>query len=230
MRRSFSLLALASISTLLWLSSASTSSAVSPTSLEDELLRHATLVLQRAVDTSPAAIPASVMLRARAIAIVPGAFKEGTRYSGLGVVSAQGANPAYWTPPAVLSFEGAIPLDLETDAIDFVLVAQTARGLEYLSLARFVSPVIHPIFPGPVGQNTRVQPSADLLAYIQFGDYFAGVTVEDWMTTEMTSSNAQLYGRPYTTDEIIRGDGFFHLPPAAQLWRTALMGYFSRMS
>ena len=230
MRRPLPLLALASISTLLWLPSASTSSDTSPTSVEDKLLTDATLVLQRAVDTTPAAIPASVMLRARGIVVVPAALKEGTRYLGLGVLSAQGANPAYWTPPAVLSFEGAIPIDLEADTVDFVLVAQTARGLEYLSLPRYESPVVRPIPPGLVGQNTRAQRSADLLAYMQFGDYFAGVTVEDWMITEMTSSNARLYGRPYTTDEIIHGDGFFHLPPAARLWRNALMGYFSRMS
>ena len=162
--------------------------------------------------------------------MIPGALKDGARYCGVGVLSVQGASPAHWTPPAVLVFEGAIPLDLETDSLDFVLVAQTARGLDYLLLERFVSPVIHPIYPGPVGQNTRPQLNADILAYMQFGDYFAGVTIEDWMITEMTTSNARLYGRPYSTDEIVRGDGFFHLPPAARLWRNAVTAYFSRMS
>jgi lipid-binding SYLF domain-containing protein len=230
MRRFFTLLALASISTLLSPSLASLSSATSPTLPEDDLLRQATLVFERAVGTPPAAIPTSVMVRARGIAVIPVALKDGARYCGLGVLSAQGANPAYWTPPAVFEFEGAIPLDLETDMLDFVLVAQTARGLEYLSQARFVSPVIHPIYPGPVGQNTRSHLNADILAYMQFGDYFAGVTIEDWMITEMTASNARLYGRPYTTDEIVRGDGFFHLPPAARVWRNAVTAYFSRMS
>jgi lipid-binding SYLF domain-containing protein len=111
-----------------------------------------------------------------------------------------------------------------------VLVAQTPRGLDYLLQARFVSPVIHPIHPGPVGQNTRALMNADILAYMQFGDYFAGVTIEEWMITEVKTSNAWLYGGPSTTDEIVRGDGFFHLPPAARLWRQALTGYFSRLS
>jgi lipid-binding SYLF domain-containing protein len=230
MRKLLMVLAVASISTLSWLSSESTLSAISPTLPEEDLLRQATLVFERVVDTPPAAIPASIMMRARGIAVIPGAFKDGSRYCGVGVLSAQGANPAYWTTPAVLAFEGAIPLDLETDTLDFVLVAQTARGLDYLLLPRFVSPVIHPIYPGPVGQNTRPQLNADILAYMQFGDYFAGVTIEDWMITEMRSSNAQLYGRPYSTDEIVRGDGFFFLPPAARRWRNALSGYFSRMS
>jgi lipid-binding SYLF domain-containing protein len=209
---------------------ASTSSATSPTSPEDELLLDATQVFQRAVETLPAAIPAAIMMRARGIAVIPAALKDGSRYYGLGVLSAQGANPAYWTPPAVFAFEGAIPLDLEAEGLDFVLVAQTPRGLDCLLQTRFVSPVIHPIYPGPVGQNTRALMNADILAYMQFGDYFAGVTIEEWMITEMTTSNARLYGRPYTTDEIVRSDGFFHLPPAARLWRNALTGYFGRMS
>lgn len=229
MRRFFFVLALASIGTLLSLSSVSTS-ATSPTLPENDLLHQATLVFERVVDAPPAGIPPSIMIRARGIAVIPVALKNDTKYSGLGVLSAQGANPAYWTPPAVIAFEGAIPLDLETDVLDFILVAQTARGLEYLSLPRFVSPVIRPIVAGPVGQNTRAQATADLLAYMQFGDYFAGVMVEDWMITEMRSSNAQLYGRPYSTDEIVRGDGFFLLPPAARRWRNALAGYFGRMS
>jgi lipid-binding SYLF domain-containing protein len=119
---------------------------------------------------------------------------------------------------------------LENDTLDFVLIALTARGLDHLSQARFVSPVIHPIHPGPVGQNTRALANADLLAYMQFGDYFAGVTIEDWMISEEKASNARLYGRPYATDEILRGDGFFHLPPAALLWRNALIAYFNRMT
>jgi lipid-binding SYLF domain-containing protein len=230
MRQWFTVRNLASISTLAWLSVATTSSATSPTSVEGELLRNAALVFQRAVEMPRAAIPASIMMRARGIAVIPAAPKDGSRYYGLGVLSAQGANPAYWTPPAVFAFEGAIPLDLEMDTLDFVLVAQTARGLDYLSQGRFVSPVIHPILPGPVGQDARLQMNADLLAYIQFGDYFAGVTVEDWMINEMKESNARLYGRPYSTDDIVRGDGFFYLPPAARLWRNTLTAYFNRMS
>jgi lipid-binding SYLF domain-containing protein len=230
MRNPFTVLAVASITTLSWLSLDSTLSATSPTWPEDDLLRQATLVFERAVDTPTAAIPPAIMMRARGVAVIPVALKVDTKYGGLGVLSAQGANPTHWTPPAMIAFEGGIPLDLETDALDFILVAQTARGLDHLSQPRFVSPVIRPMVPGPVGQNARAHATADLLAYMQFGDYLAGVTVEDWMITEIRSSNAQLYGRPYSTDDIIRGNGFFFLPPAARRWRDALSGYFSRMS
>ncbi len=223
-------LAVLATSSLAWLSLTTALSATSPTSLEDELLRSATLVFQRAVHTSAAAIPASVLMRARAIAVFPAAVKDGARYYGQGVVSARGARFDDWTPPAILAFEGAIPLEVEADRLDFVIVAQTAQGLDYLTQDRFGHPVPHVIAPGALGRDTPVNINADLLAYMQFSDYFAGVTIDDGIIGEMKESNAQLYGRAYSTDEIVRGRGFFHLPYAARLWRDALAAHFREMS
>jgi len=223
-------LAMLATSCLAWLSMTTPTSATSPTSLEDELLRSATLVFRRAVDTPAAAIPASVLMRARAIAVFPAAVKDGARYYGQGVLSARGARFDYWTPPAILAFEGAVPLELEADRLDFVIVAQTPRGLDYLTQDRFRLPVPQPIAPGALGRDTPVNINADLLAYMQFGGYFAGVTVDDWIIGEMKESNAQVYGRAYSTDEIVLGRGFFHLPSAARVWRDALADYFRDMS
>jgi len=230
MSRRIGVLALASIIALSWLSLSATSSAPLPTTPEDDLLRNATLVFERAVDPGAAAIPASVLIRARAIAVFPRSARYGSGYSGRGVLSARGANPSYWTPPAVIAFEGTVPLDLESDAVDFVLVAQTPRGLDYLIQPQFVSPVVLPIVPGALGQDTRVRLDADLLGYMQFGDYFAGITIRDWSIREMRDANARLYGRPYSTEDIVRGVGFFHLPPAARSWRGAIAAYFREMS
>jgi len=207
-----------------------TSFATEATLLEDELLRDATLVFQRAVDTPAAAIPASILMQARAIAVIPAAVKDEVLYRGLGVVSVRGAIPANWTPPAVIAFEGAIPVNLEATTVDFVLVARTPRGLDYLTQERFASPVTQPIVAGPLGQHTAVRMSADLVAYMQFGDYFAGVAVEDAMIAADRSSNARLYGTPWSTEDIVRGAGFFRLPPAARHWRDALAAYFREMS
>ena len=203
-------------------------SATSPVSIEDELLQNATLVFSRAVQVPAAAIPAAVLMRATGIVVVPGAMKEGHRVRGKGVVSARGARPDVWTPPAVISVEGDIPLNLESSALDFVIVAQSRRGLDYLVQARHASD--HAIFAGALGHNAPPEMTADLLAYAQFGDYFAGVTIDRWVLQEMTASNEALYGRPYSTDDIVRGAGFFHLPPAARIWRNALAEYFRQMT
>ena len=230
MRRHHLALTLISISTLGALSLTPRASSVSPMTDEDEMLRNAAFVFADAVNTPAAAIPPAVLMRASGIAVIPAAMGDGNRYRGTGVVSVRGARQDYWTPPAVISFEGAIPLNLEAPTVDLVLVAQTRRGLDYLTQERFTSAVAHGIVPGPLGHGTPVPRDADLLAYMRFATYFAGVTVDDWVVEEVKASNAILYGRPYSTDEIVRGAGFFHLPPAARAWREALADYFRHMS
>ena len=202
----------------------------SPISEEEELLRSATLVFSRAVDTPAAAIPAAVLIRASGIAVIPAATGLGNRYHGKGVLSARGARPDDWTPPAVIDFEGAIPFDLEAGPIDVVLVAQTRRGLDALVQERYSREIARPTVPGALGHSSPAGINADVVAYMQFARYFAGVTITDWVVQEDRDSNAILYGRPYSTDDIVRGAGFFHLPHAARMWRDAIADYFREMS
>jgi lipid-binding SYLF domain-containing protein len=229
MRRTSTTLILLAVSTLAGLSLAPSSSATSPIP-EYELLRNATLVFTRAMHAPAAAIPAAVLMRASAIAIVPGAARDGARYHGKGVVSARGAYPDHWTPPAIFAFEGAIPFDLDAVAIDFVFIAQSGRGLDWLVEPRTTRVAARPMAAGGLSHDTPTPINADLVAYMQFGQYFGGVAVDDWIVQEMKASNAALYGRPYSTDEIVRGAGFFHAPQAARMWREALASYFRGMS
>jgi lipid-binding SYLF domain-containing protein len=219
-----------SIGTLAGLSLNRSVTATSPTSEEDELLRNATLVFSRAVDTPAAAIPAAVLIRASGIAVIPAATGQSNRYHGRGILSARGARPDDWTPPAVIDFEGAIPFDLEAGPIDVVLVAQTRRGLDSLVQERSSREIARPTAPGALGHSSPAGINADVLTYMQFAQYFAGVTVTDWVVQEVKASNAILYGRPYSTDDIVRGAGFFHLPYAARMWRDAIADYFREMS
>ena len=70
----------------------------------------------------------------------------------------------------------------------------------------------------------------DLLAYITIENHLAGVTIDDWVLQDMTASNAMLYGRSYSTDDIVRGAGFFHIRGPVRMWRNALVAYFREMS
>jgi lipid-binding SYLF domain-containing protein len=205
-------------------------SATSPASHEDELLRNATLVFEHAVETPAAAIPASVLMRAMAIAVIPAAVKDGTRYYGNGIVSARGARADDWTPPAVIAFEGGIPLDLEIGTADLILVAQTQRGLDYFLQGGVRNTATLSTVAGPLGHDTPVRTNTDLLAYMKFGNYLAGVTIDDCVLREIRQSNAALYGRPYSTDDIVRGAGFFHIKGPIRMWRDALAAYFRELS
>jgi lipid-binding SYLF domain-containing protein len=222
-------LILAAISILAGLSLVATTSATSPASNEDTLLRTATLVFQHAAATPPAAIPVAVLRGATAIAVIPAAVTDGNRYYGDGVVSARGGRADSWTPPAVIAFQGAIPLDLDTGAADFILVAQTQRGLDYFIQGRVRNTATRAI-AGPLAHDTSVRINADLLAYIKIGHYVAGVTIDNCVLQDARESNAVLYGRPYSTDDIVRGAGFFHIAGPVRTWRNALAAYFREMS
>ena len=221
---------IAILSIFVALSLAATPSATSPTSHEDELLRNATLVFEHVVETPATAIPAAVLVRATAIAVIPAAAKDGARFHGDGVVSARGGRADDWTPPAVIAFEGAIPLDVETSNADFILVAETQRGLDYFLQGRVRNAATHSIVAGPLGHDTPVRINADLLAYMKIGNYLAGVTIADCILHEIRESNAVLYGRPYSIEDIVRGAGFFHIKGPIRMWRDALAAYFREMS
>ena len=217
-------------SILAGLSLAATPSATSPASYEHELLVHATLIFQHAVKTPAAALPAAVARGATAIAVIPAAVQDGARIYGDGVVSARRGRADDWTPPAVIAFEGGIPLNLETGRADLIVVAQTQRGLDYFLQSGAGNAAPLSIAAGPLAHDTPVQLTADLLAYIKITNYLAGVTIDDCVLHDVAASNAVLYGRPYSTDDIVRGAGFFHSRGPIRMWRNALAAYFREMS
>jgi lipid-binding SYLF domain-containing protein len=230
MRKWLALFTLIFTVTFAWLALAAAPSATSPTSPEDELLRDATLVFERATTMPYAAIPAHIMLRARGIFVIPAAERDGGLYYGVGAFSAREGGLEEWTPPAIVAFQGAIPIELEAEILDFILLPMSSRGLNYLTQERFAAPLVNQIAAGPLGHDGYVRMNADLLGYLRFGQYFAGVTIEAWEIRGRESSNMQLYGRPYSTDEIVRGAGFFHLPRTARLFRQTLTAYLREMS
>ena len=176
--------------------------ATSTIAVEDELLQNAAAVFAHAVDTPAAAIPAAVLMRASAIAVVPQAVKDGSRYYGKGVMSAR----------------------------DFIIIAQTRRGVDHLLDDRLGSTLSRAIAPGGIGHSALTRIDADLIGYIHIDRYFAGVTIDGWAVDDLPASNEALYGRPYSADDIVRGAGFFRLPHGARIWRDVLARYFREMS
>ena len=201
--------------------------------LPEELLIHrATSVLARVLDAPAPAIPQRVLERARAVIVVPGGSPRPPLGDGgslmSGVLSARGAAPDHWSPPAIVELRGAIAPTLDVTSLDVIVVAQTGRGLNALMADGEWYPGAVVIAAGPINDEERL--GADLVAYVRFDNYFAGVTIDDWTIESSKDANAVLYGRGYSTEAIVRGQGFFHLRPAARAWRETLAELFGRMS
>ncbi len=203
-----------------------------PLPFEEQLLQQAATVLTRVLDTPRPAIPQSVLERTRAIVVVPGASTQwslGDRGSAMtGVLSARGATPDHWSPPAIVGLRGAIAAKLDVDNFDVILIAQTARGLDALMAERQWLPGSVVIAPGPVIEGEAID--GDLVAYVRFENYVAGVAIDEWTIESLKDANAVLYGKGYSTESIVRGLGFFQLQPAARAWRNTLAEVFGRMS
>ncbi len=64
-----------------------------------------------------------------------------------------------------------------------------------------------------LGHDTRVPMNADVVADVQFADYFAGISVREWSIAEAPEANGRLYGTPYSNRRDRPRPGL--LPPAA---------------
>jgi len=203
-----------------------------PHLFEEQLISRATAALVRVLDAPAPAIPQSVLERTRAIVVVPGgsvrpSFSAGTS-TMTGVLSARGASLDHWSPPAIVELNGTIAPTLDVNDLDVIVIAQTGRGLNALMTDAAWLPGSVVIASGPVNEDEHT--AADLVAYVRFGNYFAGVTIEDWTIKSVTEANAALYGKGYSTEAVVRGFGFFQVRPAARAWRETLAELFGRTS
>lgn len=114
-----------------------------------------------------------------------------------------------------------MPLELESNEVDFVILALTTRGVDYLTQRGFAALLSDPIAAGPLRAAAFTR--ADLVGYVRFSLMFAGVTLENWEMRDATDANQRLYGRSYSSDDILRRAGFFQLPKSARTWRDALV-------
>jgi len=181
-------------------------------------------VFRRVLDTPSPAIPSSIMDRARALVVVPGARAEGRTYYGLAVLAVAETDGGRWAPPAITAFRGSIPMEIPSTKVDFVVIALSATGTDRLTRSNMV-PVAQQLDAGPLEEDAREALDADLVGYMQFGDYFAGVPIDDWTLITMRGANEELYGRPYTTIDLLHR-GLLTVPVAARPWQQAIDDYF----
>lgn len=61
-----------------------------------------------------------------------------------------------WTLPTMVAFRGTVPLRLDTDTTDIILIAITSRGRDNLCRKQFTVTDEDSIPPGPIGQDTTI--------------------------------------------------------------------------
>lgn len=189
-------------------------------------------VLSEIMSAPDKGIPTNLLARAHCIVVVPGvkqaAFIGGGKY-GKGFFSCR--RGADWTGPAAIRVEGgSVGFQIGLLESDLVLLIMNAKGADRLLSTQFTLGGAAEIAGGPVGRSSTAQTDAsfraEMLSYSRARGAFAGVSLQGATLRQDISDNAEIYGRPLTNKEIIRGH--VRWPAAASELHSVLVRYAAR--
>jgi lipid-binding SYLF domain-containing protein len=195
---------------------------------EADRIRESSVVFEEIMAAPDKGIPRSVLDKAEAIAIFPGALKGGfilAAQRGRGILAVR-SRAGTWSSPAFLTLTaGSVGLQIGGQATDFVLIIQNRRGLENLLRNQFKIGVDASVAAGPIGReaeaSTDLQLRAEMLSYSRSRGLFAGISLEGASVNEDRDANGRFYGTRYRTREIVL-DGRGGAPAPVALLRATL--------
>jgi lipid-binding SYLF domain-containing protein len=168
---------------------------------ERERARKAAEGLDSIMASPDSEIPADLLSKAHAIAVIPnvvkGAFIAGGRF-GKGVVSARGHN-GRWGPPVFIDIGGgSIGFQIGVEATDLILVFTEPDGIRALLEDNLKLSAEAGAVAGPVGRHvgagTNLTFDAPIYTYSRNKGVFAGVSLEGSVVGVDDSSNEEVYG------------------------------------
>jgi len=158
-------------------------------------------------------IPQGLLESAECIVIVPGmkkaAFMVGGNY-GRGFMLCRQASGVGWSAPAGVKVEGgSIGFQIGGSETDVLMLVLNKRGAEKLLSSKFTLGADASVAAGPVGRtssaDTDVQLHAEILSYSRSRGAFAGISLEGATLRPDEDSNAELYGKKLTNEQIVMG-------------------------
>jgi lipid-binding SYLF domain-containing protein len=177
---------------------------------ESERARKAGTVLSEIMAAPDEGIPADLLEKSHAIAIIPhvvkAAFGFGGRY-GKGLISRRN-EAGKWTAPAFITIGGgSVGFQIGGSATDLVLVFTNEDGLKPLLKGKFTLGGDASVAAGPVGRtasgSTDITLSSAIYSYSRSKGLFAGVSLDGASITMDDSANQAVYGSPVTGEDIL---------------------------
>jgi lipid-binding SYLF domain-containing protein len=195
-------------------------------------LENAATVLHEIMATPDKGIPEDLLDKANCVVIVPGlkkgAFIVGAQY-GKGFVTCRKAGA--WSAPAAVKIEGgSVGFQIGGQETDAVLLVMNESGVKRLLSDKFTLGAEGSVAAGPVGRTSTAQTdakmSAEILSYSRSRGAFAGLALTGATLRPDEDSNAALYGKKLTSQEIV--DGQVKSPAAASKLLAELGRYSPR--
>jgi lipid-binding SYLF domain-containing protein len=170
-------------------------------------------VFTEIMGTPDKGIPQDLLEGSQCIVIVPGmkkaAFVVGGNY-GRGFMLCRHASGMGWSAPAGVMVEGgSVGFQIGGSETDVIMLVMNKRGVEKLLSSKFTLGVDASVAAGPVGRtasaDTDAKLHAEILSYSRSRGAFAGVSLEGATLRPDEESNAELYGRKLTNEQIVLG-------------------------
>jgi lipid-binding SYLF domain-containing protein len=180
-------------------------------------------VYQELIQSGDRAVPESLLVRARAVAVFPkvvkGAIGFGARY-GKGVVSVRDA-AGHWSAPAFFTLTGGSwGFQIGAESAEVVLFFMTDRSVHSLLESKFTLGAKAGLAAGPLGRtaemDTDLKLDAEMYSYARSKGLFAGVSLEGARLASDENSNASFYGKAIAPQAILFEHGVARLPAAAE--------------
>lgn len=181
---------------------------------QDARLTKATKVLNELQASPDQNVPAWLLERAYAVAIIPEVIKV-----GLGVGARRGSgvlvvrrDDGHWTNPVFVNLTGgSFGFQAGVQSTDVMLVFTSRASIEGIVGGKVTLGADASVAAGPVGRQTAAATdigfTAQVLSYSRSVGLFAGVALDGSAITIDNKSNAAYYGRPgVLASEIIAGN------------------------
>jgi SH3 domain-containing YSC84-like protein 1 len=176
-------------------------------------LQSSTATIQQIIDAPDKGIPDEVLKGAKCIAIVPSMLKGGFIFGakhGRGVSTCR-LPDGHWSAPAFFAITGGSwGLQIGVEDIQLVMMIMNDDGMRNLLQDKFQIGGNASAAAGPVGRHasagTDWKASTEILTYSRAHGLFAGIDLDgSWVQRDKDSTLA-LYGRDYTTTQILTGE------------------------
>jgi SH3 domain-containing YSC84-like protein 1 len=212
MKKAVFLLAMLSLSTLVWAGSAREDAT--------DRLDNATNVVREIMSAPDSGIPEEVLEHAKCVAVIPHMVKGGFIFGGKGGKGIATCRTASgWSAPAFITISGGSwGLQIGVQAVDLVMIIQNEKGMQKLLESNFQLGADASAAAGPVGRHasagTDWKLDTEILTYSRAKGAFAGLTLEGASVRQDNDSRKAIYGRKVTTRDLLLGK--VSAPAAAQ--------------
>ena len=198
---------------------------------EQERAQNASRVLTEIMSVPDKRVPAHLIEKAEAIAVIPDVVKAGLVLGGRhgkGLISVRSPDGTWSNPSFVSITGGSLGFQAGVQSTDIVLVFRSKRGVDSIVNGKFTLGADAAVAAGPVGRNaqasTDAQLKAEIYSYSRSRGLFAGVSLDGSVISIDHDSNQAIYGRNMTPRRIFEG-GVNAVPNAVVDFRDRLEEY-----